>query len=158
MFWPLVLINSLINLSETLTMPLSDRTSKYFSRLSVGRIHIASKVSQSSRYSSCKIDPKELAILSMPTSVRREHWLRFIDLKAGAEETSAASPPSEIRQAPFKEIVVNAGNPFGTKALCNEESDKQCPHRSSCKTWFHMTNKYQHHNIVEMEKDAMLEV
>jgi len=136
MFWPFERISCFINLSETLPMPLSESTSKHRSLLSPGSICMASKHSQSSRYSSRKIDPSELAKLLMPTWVRREHWLRFIERNAGAEETSALNPTSEIRQAPFRETIVNEGNPFGTNALSREESDRQCPHRSSCRTWF----------------------
>lgn len=45
--------------------------------------------------------------------MRREHWLRFIDLSAGAEETSARNPPSERRHAPLRDRLVNLGNCLG---------------------------------------------
>ena len=39
-----------------------------------------------------------------------------MDLKRGAEETSARSPPSESRQAPLTDMVVNAGR------LCDDRA------------------------------------
>jgi len=52
----------------------------------------------------------------MLDDVRREHWLRLIDVIAGAEETSCRSPTSESRHAPLKDKVDSIGNTFGDLA------------------------------------------
>lgn len=54
--------------------------------------------------------------MSMLVEVRREHWLRFIDLRAGAEVTSALNPTSEIRHAPQMDKVVREGKLFNELA------------------------------------------
>lgn len=100
---------SLINLSQTVWIPPSDRTSKCSSFNNAGRISIASISRQSSIYNSLRTDFSEFAKLQMPTEVSREHWLRLIDVIDGAEETSAFSPSSERRYAPFNDTVVRAG-------------------------------------------------
>lgn len=48
----------------------------------------------------------------MLVAVRREHWLRFIDLRAGVEETSALKPTSESRHAPQMDKVAREGKLF----------------------------------------------
>lgn len=52
----------------------------------------------------------------MLEAVRREHWLRFIDVSIGAEETSARNPTSESRHAPLMDKRVNLGNRLGACA------------------------------------------
>lgn len=90
-------------------MPASDKTFNCFIFLIAGRILIASRPSQSLMYSSCRTEPNESAMTSILLEVRREHSLRFIDLNAGAEETSALSPTSESLHAPLTDIVAKAG-------------------------------------------------
>lgn len=69
--------------------------------------------------------------------MRREHWLRFIDLSAGAEETSARKPPSESRHAPRSDRVVNLSKFLGDRAKVATitKSGKHLPHWSSCSTY-----------------------
>lgn len=68
-------------------MRATDKTSKYFSLFSAGRISIASTFWQSLMYSSCITDPNEFARMSMLVAVTKEHSLRLTHLSAGAEET-----------------------------------------------------------------------
>lgn len=65
---------------------------------------------QSFIYNSLKTDPNEFAKVSTPPLVSREHWLRLMDLSAGADEISVANPPSVRRQAPVIDMVESAGN------------------------------------------------
>jgi hypothetical protein len=71
---------------------------------------------QSSIHNSLKTDPSEVAKEQMPSDVSREHWLRLIDLSAGAEETRILIPASENRYAPFNDNEANAGKLFGQRA------------------------------------------
>lgn len=68
---------------------------------------------QSSRYNSFKRDLNDSAKMYTLADVRREHWLRFMDLSIGAEETSARKPPSESRHAPLRDRVVNLAKCLG---------------------------------------------
>lgn len=71
---------------------------------------------QSSRYNSLRFDPRDLAIESILEEVRKEHWLRFKDCNAGAEDTSAARPMSERRQAPLRDNDFRTGKLFDDRA------------------------------------------
>lgn len=91
-------------------MPATDNTSKCSSSISAGTISAASMPWQSSRCNSFRRDFDDSAKIYILAEVRREHWLRFIDLRAGAEETSASKPPSESQHAPLRDRVVNLNN------------------------------------------------
>jgi len=71
---------------------------------------------QSLMYSSRKLVANESAKVSILAEVRREHWLRFKDCRAGAEETSELSAASESRHAPLMDKVVNLGKLPGDRA------------------------------------------
>lgn len=86
-------------------MPATDNTSKCSSSINAGKISAASMPWQSSRYNSFRRDFNDSAKIYTLEDVRREHWLRFMDLSAGAEETSARKPPSESRHAPLRDRV-----------------------------------------------------
>jgi hypothetical protein len=93
---------------------------------------------QLSRYNSFRRDFNDSAKLKRLADVRREHWLRFIDLSIGVEEISERNPPSESRHAPPRDRLVNTGNCFGdlAKLETTTKSGKQRPHWSSCSTYF----------------------
>lgn len=94
-------------------MPANDNTSKCSSFFSPGTICAASIIRQSSRYNSFKRDPNESAKILILADERREHWLRLMDLSAGAEETSTCNPLSDRRHAPLRDRVINFGNHLG---------------------------------------------
>lgn len=71
---------------------------------------------QSFKYSSFSNDPNELAKVSILEEVRREHWLRFRDLSAGTEETSAPNPTSERRHAPLRDKETKEGKQLADRA------------------------------------------
>lgn len=97
-------------------MPANDKTSKLSIFCKAGRMAIASIPWHSSRYSSFKTDPSESAKWQMPLDVSREHWLRLMDLKAGADETRALNPASESRYAPLNDSEISADKLFGERA------------------------------------------
>lgn len=67
---------------------------------------------QSFIYNSLRTDPSELAKVAMLPPVSKEHWLRLMDLSAGADEISVANPPSVRRQAPVIDKEESAGKQF----------------------------------------------
>jgi hypothetical protein len=93
---------------------------------------------QSSRYNSFKIDPNESAKILRPAKVRREHWLKFMDLSAVAEETSNCNPLSVRRHAPLRDRLINFGKQLGDFATVasNVFSAITRPHWLSCSTYF----------------------
>jgi len=87
------------------------------------------------------MDPNELAKILRLAYVRREHWLRFMDLSAVAEETSNCNPLSVRRHAPVRDRMINLDRQLGDFA--NVESNVSSvitrPHWSNCSTY--STNK-----------------
>jgi len=102
-----------MNLSETVGRPASDNTSKCSSLFNADKISATSMSIQSSRYNSFKSDPNESAKISRLAKVRREHWLRFMDLSVVAEETSNCNPLSVRRHAPVRDRLINLDKQFG---------------------------------------------
>lgn len=133
---------SLTNWSIMVGMPATDNTSKYLNFLNAGRISIASILWQSSIYNSLKFDPKESAIKLMASEVRRVHWPKLIDRRAGADITRSLSPLSDKRQAPLRDTMANLERLFEDWAnvSLNAKSSMHCPHRSSWSTCIHIAS------------------